>query len=76
MSTTSPPRLLYSADDVAAATALPVGTIRRLMRSGDLKAEKVGRRVLVHVDDLQAFADAVRRGDVDYSEPRRATAKG
>lgn len=54
MTPPSQPRM-HSRDDVARFLGISKQTIDRLIRSGDLPALKIGRRVLISDADLQAL---------------------
>ena len=53
VSSVVPPVLLLTRDEAAAATKLCARSIDALIRSGDLKAVRIGRRVLISVDAIK-----------------------
>jgi excisionase family DNA binding protein len=55
-SNTPLPKILYDFKGAADLLSSTVWTVRRLHWSGALRFSKVGRRFLVHIDDLQAYA--------------------
>ena len=51
-------RLLYSRRDAAGALSVSVDTLERMIRRGDIKAVRIGRRgVRVPRSELDAFID-------------------
>jgi excisionase family DNA binding protein len=48
-------RLALSIDETAAAVGLSVRYVYRLIASGELRAIRTGRRVLIPVDELERF---------------------
>lgn len=50
-------KTLLSVDEVAEATSLGRTTIFALMKRGDLRAIKVGKRTFVRPSDLKEFVD-------------------
>ncbi|WP_353057301.1 helix-turn-helix domain-containing protein [Salinicola sp. JS01] len=56
-------KLLWTPDEIEAAALIPYSaeTIRRLVRRGEIAAQKhPGRRVLIHYRDLEAYAERFR----------------
>ena len=53
-------KLAYSVDEAAAQTSLSKSHLRNEIRAGNLKVRKIGRRILVLNEDLQAY---LRQGD-------------
>jgi len=52
------PRLeLYTPVEVAKILKVDISTIRRYIKAGDLKANKVGRQFRIKSDDLEAFVN-------------------
>lgn len=49
-------KILYNIDEAVAATSIGRTTLYELIREGKIKIVKVGRRSLIHVDELQRFA--------------------
>lgn len=49
-------KVLLEVPDVAAVCSLGVDEIQARIRSGELRAVHLGRRVLVHRDDLELWA--------------------
>lgn len=49
------PRLTWSVADIAEGTGLSQPFIRLKIHTGELRAKRVGRRVLVMDEDLRAF---------------------
>ena len=56
----APPALLWTAEDVATATALSTDAIERERKAGRLAAVKVGRAYRYHPDDVQAWINGLR----------------
>ena len=56
-----PMRLLLPLEDAAGALGVSETMVKRLVAGGDLPSVKVERRRLVHVDDLTAYAERLRR---------------
>jgi excisionase family DNA binding protein len=56
-SSSAQPVRLLSVTDAADALGLSVDVIRRLIRRSELGCVRVGRRVLVHPDDLTQFIE-------------------
>ena len=53
--------MLLDVDSVARALGgVSPDTVRRLIREGAIPASRIGRRVLVHEKDLEAYAAALR----------------
>jgi len=50
---------LLKVEDIAAALDANIETIRRYIRQGKLKAQKIGRRYYVSKDNLKDFVNAV-----------------
>lgn len=77
MSTQSTPPevrpLTVSISDAARALSLSRATIYRIVRQGDLKTYKVGRRTLIRYEDLERLRDRMISGRFTISVP---TAKG
>jgi len=48
---------LLKAEDLAKALDCNLETVRRYIRSGKIKAQKIGRRYYVSRDNLKAFAN-------------------
>jgi len=48
-------RLVMTVDEAATALCLSAKTVRKFISSGELKACRVGRRVLLSVPTLEAF---------------------
>ena len=60
--------LLMAPEDVAALLQIPAGTVRLLIRRGELDAIRLpGRRLRIRAADLQSFVD--RRPLRERSEP-------
>lgn len=55
--TPEPPadRTILSVEEAAAISGLGVNTIRKLVKTGELPARRVGRRILIRRTDLDAF---------------------
>lgn len=53
----TPARLLHGRSEAAVLLGLSTRTIDNAIRSGDLEARKVGRRVLISRDELIRFMD-------------------
>ena len=49
---------VLSIDEVAGHLGLHRKTVELMIRRGELRSTRVGRRVLVRVDELQEFIDA------------------
>lgn len=49
-------KVFLTVDEVVAATGIGRTKVFALMRSGDLKSVKIGRRTLIKPDDLKLFA--------------------
>jgi excisionase family DNA binding protein len=49
-------RILFSPREFSALTGLSLRTTTKLIASGELKSIRVGRRRLVHRDELERFA--------------------
>lgn len=77
MSTQSTPPdvrpLTVSISDAARALSLSRATIYRIVRQGDLKTYKVGRRTLIRYEDLERLRDRMLAERFTISVP---TAKG
>jgi excisionase family DNA binding protein len=54
-------RLLLSRDDAAHALGIGTTTLDDLIARGLLPAARIGRRVLVHADDLEFYAKTAGR---------------
>jgi hypothetical protein len=54
-------KLLLSIGDVVAATGICRSNIFVLIKAGNLKATRIGRRTFVKPDDLRAFVEAPPR---------------
>jgi putative aminopeptidase FrvX len=67
----SPPALLWTAEDVATATALSVDAIERERKAGRLVAVKVGRAYRYRPTDVRAWIVRLAKTD---SRPRRMSA--
>lgn len=52
-------KALFTVRELKAETGLSHTKIYQLIRSGDLKAKKIGRRTVVSAVDLQKFIDAL-----------------
>lgn len=50
---------LFKAEDIAKELRVNLETVRRYIRRGKLKAQKIGRRYYVSKDNLKAFANGV-----------------
>ena len=50
---------LLKAEDVAKVIGCNTETIRRYIRTGKIKAQKIGRRYYVSKDNFKAFANGV-----------------
>jgi excisionase family DNA binding protein len=48
-------KMAYSVEEVAEQTTLSKSHLRNEIRDGKLKARKIGRRVLILNEDLQAY---------------------
>ena len=48
---------LLKVEDISQALNVSMETIRRYVRTGKLKAQKIGRRYYVSKDSFRAFAD-------------------
>jgi excisionase family DNA binding protein len=48
---------LLSVPDAAKRLGISEETVRRHVRSGKLRAEKLGHQWFIHVDDLRAFSE-------------------
>jgi excisionase family DNA binding protein len=59
-------KLLFTQKESAAALAVSLRTVQHLIESGTLPVRRIGRRVLVHRRDLEAFA----RGDHPHTGGR------
>lgn len=51
---------LYGIDEVKKATTLGRTAIYEFIAKGELKTFKLGKRTVVHADDLEAFINAKR----------------
>lgn len=51
-------KVFLTVDEVVAATGIGRTKVFALMKSGDLKSVKIGRRTLIKPDDLKLFASA------------------
>jgi excisionase family DNA binding protein len=49
-------KVLLSLQEVSALTGLSLRTTAKLIASGELKSVRIGRRRLVHRDELERFA--------------------
>jgi excisionase family DNA binding protein len=58
-------RLAVSLEDACVMTALSIWTIRKAIKSGQLKVTRVGRRVLVPMRELERFVEAGARADAE-----------
>lgn len=55
-----PARLLYPSDEVRALLGgISETKLRRLTKSGELHARKIGVRIYVHRDDIKAYIDGL-----------------
>jgi excisionase family DNA binding protein len=52
-------RLSLSPEEASALTGIGLTSIREAIRSGHLKAKKLGRRVMILMDDLKAWLKAL-----------------
>ena len=57
--------LLIDYDEVARRLGISRRTVQRLVSTGELPVVALGRQRRVHVEDLAAFADALRRPDME-----------
>jgi excisionase family DNA binding protein len=70
-------KLAYSLGEISQLTALSVRSLRYLIREGRLAHVRVGRRILIRHDDLEAFLRKHRvkaAAAVDADAPIRPTA--
>jgi len=51
------PKLLWSKDEIVAATSLSKGFIEKLIRANQIKIVRIGRRVLVSDNELHRFLE-------------------
>ncbi len=49
-------KLLLSKRETAQRLSVSLRTVDNLLARGELKARRIGRRVLIHEDDLERFA--------------------
>ncbi len=56
---TKPPSCLYSIPDVMNKTTLSRGGVNLLIRRGQLRAVKIGKRTCVRSADFEAFVDGL-----------------
>lgn len=56
----SKPALAYNITECAEATGVHADLIRKEVKAGRLPSFKVGRRLLIAVDDAQAWVDDLR----------------
>lgn len=47
--------IAYSLDEASRTTSISVSELKRAIRSGQLKAKKLGHRVIIPHDDLAQF---------------------
>lgn len=52
-------RILYDTAGAADKLSLSTDTVRREMRSGNLRAVRYGNKPLFHIDELQRFASTL-----------------
>jgi excisionase family DNA binding protein len=57
-SNNNPRQILYSRKQAAAALSLSVRSVDHLIKRGALQHRRLGKRVLVHEDDLLRFANS------------------
>jgi excisionase family DNA binding protein len=50
-----PDRPIYSINEFAATYGLGRSTVYRLLRSGDLKARKIGKRTVIAAEDAESW---------------------
>ncbi len=65
-------RLLWTPDQIADEQLIPycAEEIRRLVRKGEIPAvRRQGRRILIHRDDLMAYANRFRSGHTEPAGP-------
>jgi excisionase family DNA binding protein len=54
-------KLLFDVPEAAEFSNLGQGQVRKEIKSGRLQARKVGKRILMTLDDLKAWAEALPR---------------
>ncbi|WP_353744141.1 helix-turn-helix domain-containing protein [Halomonas sp.] len=72
-------RLLWTPDEIAEQRIIPycAEEIRRMVRRGEIPAvRRRGRRILIHHEDLKAYADRFRLGHTDPVAGPHASKKG
>ena len=57
--TTNAPKIAYSVSEAAKAASIGTTKLRLEIRSGRLRARKLGKRTLVTADDLKTWAAAL-----------------
>ena len=73
MSNTSEQAISYTRAGACVATGLPGATVDLAIASGDLKAIRSGRRLIILAEDLQAWLRRCReRGEIPTPQPSQA----
>jgi excisionase family DNA binding protein len=68
--TPTQPAISYTRSSACAATGLPGATIDLAINTGELKAIKSGRRLVILAEDLQAWLRRCReRGEIPVPRP-------
>ena len=55
-------KIAYSVEEISEQTTLSKAFLRNEIRAGDLKARKIGRRVLILKDDLMNYLNGEKGG--------------
>jgi excisionase family DNA binding protein len=67
----SPVGPIYTTEDTAIVMKVPVRTVQRLIRSGQLKSRKIGRIYRILGKDIEAFFAEPDQDPTDYSDPTK-----
>ena len=68
----SPPKLTWNLEEASQATGIGNNTIRRAISLGRLKANRVGRRLLIPDEELRAYVGSSANGTTKGFREREA----
>ena len=69
------PKLLYSRKEAAAALAVSLSTLKVMIGRGMLRAVHLGRRVLIHRDEIEKCARRIAQRDSASVWPEKLNGK-